>query len=189
MFELGDMYVSALIVRLDEFVETPSVPLLIMVHERKLKANHRYFWKKVTDYFPELVASKTAYLVTDDEESIVNAIREMMPNTDIFRSWDNIIAEAKQKLKSLGITDRDDIAQCTNDIRHLLKQDSQLSYYRELSELSLREDEYRWDPVCVVYLFSIRYFMSVFFSTYLHISFSRSLPATTRKLSIMKWPI
>ena len=155
MFELGDMYVSALIVRLDEFVETPSVPLLIMVHERKLKANHRYFWKKVADYFPELVASKTAYLVSDDEESIVNAIKEMMPNTDIYRSWDNTIAEARQKLKSLGVTDRDDITQYINDIRHLLQQDSQLSYYRELTEFGMNGD--RWDPVCVVYLFSVHY--------------------------------
>jgi len=155
MFELGDMYVSALIVRLDEFVETPSVPLLIMVHERKLKANHRYFWKKVADYFPELVASKTAYLVSDDEESIVNAIKEMMPNTDIYRSWDNTIAEARQKLKSLGVTDRDDITQYINDIRHLLQQDSQLSYYRELTEFGMNGD--RWDPVCVVNLFSVHY--------------------------------
>ena len=145
MFELGDMYVSALIIRLDEFVETPSVPLLIMIHERKLKANHKYFWKKVADYFPELVVSETSYLVTDDEDSIVNAIKEHMPNTDIFRSWDSALGEARQKLKSMGIADRDDISQYINDIRHLLQQDSELSYYRELSEFTVDHD--RWDPV------------------------------------------
>jgi len=54
-FDLGDCYVSCLVVRFEEFRKGPIIPLMYMIHERKLKDVHAFFYKKICEYFPQVI--------------------------------------------------------------------------------------------------------------------------------------
>ena len=55
-FKLLDGYVTIVVVRYLEFLEAPVLPLLMMIHERKLIATHDTFFQKMAKYFPQLVS-------------------------------------------------------------------------------------------------------------------------------------
>ena len=51
-FDLGDVCISTLAVSLDEFQESPVVPIIVMVNDSQLKSTYQYFWEKVVEYLP-----------------------------------------------------------------------------------------------------------------------------------------
>jgi hypothetical protein len=117
-----------------------------MVNDSQLKSTYRYFWQKVTEFLPELVNCKSSYLVTNEEEVIVKCIEEHLPNMDIYRCWNRLLSDVKLRLKTqLSITNLEDISKYEKDIIHLLEQETALSYYRELSDITTDPD--RWHPV------------------------------------------
>ena len=145
-FDLGDVCISTLSVALEEFEESPVVPIIVMVNDSQLKSTYRYFWLKVTEYLPELVTSKSSYLVTNEEESIVKCIEEHLPNIDIYRCWNRLLSDVKLRLKTqLSITNLEIISKYEIDIIHLLEQETALNYYRKLSDITTDPD--RWHPV------------------------------------------
>lgn len=144
-FNLGDIYVSVLIVRYEEFVEGPAIPLMIMMHERKLKTTHQFFWQKVAQYFPDLINASNIYLVTDEEAAIVSSIREFLPYTDTYRCWIHVVKNAKLKLQEFGVTNRIEYSKYKKDIYHLLNQKSEADYYKELATIYMEPG--RWNPV------------------------------------------
>ena len=72
-FQLGDFYLSPLIIRHSLFNERPCIPAIFLFHERKLTEVHQEMFKECIKLIPSL---KTANIpiVTDKEKAINNAI-------------------------------------------------------------------------------------------------------------------
>lgn len=147
--DLGDINVSVLMVRYEEFQDSPAIPVLIMVHESKMISTHRYFWQKVSEIFPVLGNAKNVYLVTDAEHAVVNSIQEFFPSLDIFFCWNRILSNARSELESIGITAEDELAQYEADIRQLLEKESEVAYQLDLAERTKNPDN-QWHPVSQV---------------------------------------
>ena len=75
-FNLGDFYVSSLIVKHPLFQERPAIPVAIMLHHRRTKQVHEAFLREVLDAFPILNSGKILF-VSDREVGIVNAAKEV----------------------------------------------------------------------------------------------------------------
>jgi len=144
--DLEDIHVSVLMVRYEEFQDSPAIPVLLMVHESRMISTHRYFWQKVSEFFPELGTSNNVYLVTDAEHAVVNSIRDFFPSLGIFFCWNRILNNARLELETIGITAEDELAQYEADIRQLFEKESEVAYQQELAE-RMKNPENRWHPV------------------------------------------
>lgn len=144
-FKLGDVYVSVLILRFEEFTSSPVVLLMVMLHERKLKKAHDTFFRKLIEFFPEIPDAKNIYFVTNEETAIVLAIKKYLPKINLYRCWVHLLKNAKLKLKRIGITVQKEVSLYTNDLRQLFSQTSEKSYYKNLSEILA--DPLRWSKV------------------------------------------
>ena len=78
-FELGDIYVSALLVRHVLFQGAPVIPVSFLLHERKLESSHEDFVKFISVKFPILGDCNNPVkfpLVTDEERAICMYIQQ-----------------------------------------------------------------------------------------------------------------
>lgn len=70
-FQLGDFYVSPLLYRQVTFANSPVIPALFLIHERKFQGVHELFMRHVAKLVPSLVRGKKMVpLVTDEEVGI-----------------------------------------------------------------------------------------------------------------------
>ena len=65
-FQLGDFYVSPLLCRQVIFKNSPVMPVLFLIHERKFQEVHQVFMQHVAKNLPSLVEGGKK-LVTDEE--------------------------------------------------------------------------------------------------------------------------
>lgn len=79
----------------------PVIPLMFMIHERRLQSSHDFFFKRVNEILPQLNFSEPAIIVSDEETGIVNAIKGNFPKMLRFRCWLHAYRDIKQKLKKL----------------------------------------------------------------------------------------
>lgn len=86
-FKLGGVFVSVLILRFEEFISSPVVPLMIMLYERKMKEIHETFFLKLVQYFPKIADETNIYFVMDEEMAIVLAIQKFHPKTNLYLCW------------------------------------------------------------------------------------------------------
>ena len=98
---MGDYYLSVLTFRQTEFEETPVVPLLFMIHERRIESVHDYFFKRLLDLLPDVLTCKRLVIVSDEETAIVNAIRNNLPGVPRFRCWLHDLATIKTSSENL----------------------------------------------------------------------------------------
>ena len=102
-FQLGDFYVSPLLFKNILFERSHTMPLLFMLHERKLKDNHDELMKVAAVEISYLAKGKAAVpLVTDDEKGFTKAIKANLTNVRHFYCWNHTINAAKAWLKSHG---------------------------------------------------------------------------------------
>ena len=81
-FELGDIYVSAFLMRHVLFHGAPAIPVSFLLHERKLESSHEEFMKFISSKFPIVSESHHSLkfsLVTDEERAICSAIDKWLP--------------------------------------------------------------------------------------------------------------
>ena len=142
-FDMGDFYLSVLTFRQTEFKETPVVPLLFMIHERRLESVHDFFFKRLVVLIPEIKRCKRLVIVSDEETAIVNAIRNNLPEVPRFRCWIHALGNIKEKLRTLGISQRPEMKEYKNDFIDLLNQDSEAQYRAKLIELYIS----KWNKV------------------------------------------
>jgi hypothetical protein len=72
-FQLGDFYLSPLLYRHTLFSNSPVIPALFLIHERKLQSGHENFMQHLAQLVPSLVqGEKNVPFVTDEEIGIVN---------------------------------------------------------------------------------------------------------------------
>ena len=70
-FQLGDFYLSPLLYRHTLFSNSPTIPALFLIHERKFHSVHEKFMQCLADRIPSLVSGKKYIpLVTDEEVGI-----------------------------------------------------------------------------------------------------------------------
>lgn len=105
--------------------------------------------------FLELVSSKNSYLVTSEEEVIVKCIEEHLPNIDIYRCWNRLLSDMKERLKTQLGMNSEEIAKYETDVTNLFEQETALNYYRELSNITTNPDH--WHPVKYRFLLSKLY--------------------------------
>ena len=138
-FQLGDFYVSSLLFRHTIFKESPVVPALFLIHERKFQSAHEIFFRIAEEKVPSL--SRSVYpIVTDEEKAINNAITNIIPNARRLRCWNHIFRGARHWLRSHNIANskvQDFIA----DLRELFHKPSLQEYEKAYKILTPEWDK------------------------------------------------
>ena len=121
-----------------EFEEKPLIPVIYMLHERKLQDCHDVFFREVAKLIPELKNPKKIFFVTDDETAIVNALKEHFPNVDAYRCWNHVISDCRRKLALINIGKRKQQQKYIDDIYTLIRASSKEEYLKlkEESEIN-----------------------------------------------------
>jgi len=77
-FQLGDFYVTTLVVQLGSFTEKP------MLHERKFKLLHEESCKKIRGLLPSTVALHALHICTDCESGCYNALWQVFLQWNVY---------------------------------------------------------------------------------------------------------
>lgn len=140
-FQLGDFYVSALLFRNTLFKSSPVMPIMFVIHERKLKSTHDEMMKIIAQQLPYLVdGTNKVPLVTDDEMGFTSAIDDHLLNVQRLLCWNHAINSAKVWLRKHGAT-ASEIPVYISYIRELLHQKSEKHYHTALQEMKLKWSE------------------------------------------------
>ena len=121
-FQLGDFYVSSLLLRHTMLDGSPVMPLGFLIHERKFKETHEFFFlevKKEVTYFSS-EKNPAVPLVTDDEKALHEAAEEVLDNVSTLQCWNHLINSLKMWLRQHGAN--------TQEIPVLLQQVWSLRY-------------------------------------------------------------
>ncbi len=74
------------------FQESPIIPAMFLLHERKFQQCHQQLFQKAIKTVPALRTAKDP-IVTDEEKGIVNAVEVCLPNIVRARCWNHIIRD------------------------------------------------------------------------------------------------
>lgn len=165
-FQLGDFYLSPLLFRHTLFSESPVVPALFLLHERKFKSVHDEFMKLTAEVVPNLAKmGKIVPVVIDDEVGISQAIGSHLSQTKRVICWNHIINSVKTWLRKHGATSAE-MPVYVSHVRELLCQDSPSSYEEKFKSFAGKWSQ----PFCLyfeqniqpkVYLNSHRHFNDI----------------------------
>ena len=106
-FELGDIYVSALLMCHILFQGAPFIPVSFLLYERKLESSHEELMKFISARFPILGKSNNPVkfpLVTEEEQAICMAIDKWLPGFVCLRCWNHTFSAARFWLRIHGAT-------------------------------------------------------------------------------------
>ena len=117
-FQLGDFYLSPLLYRHTLFSNSPVMPALFLIHERKFQSTHETFMQNLAKLVPTLVRGRrNVPFVTDEETGIKNvskleklcshfpslctfqAIEKHLPRVIWLRCWNHTINAIKLWLR------------------------------------------------------------------------------------------
>jgi len=101
-FNLGDFYLTTLVVQLFDFVDKPIIPVAFMLNERKFQMCHEQFCSQISKLLPTKVKSGNVNICTDGEVGCVNAISSTFPQWKHFHCWNHIIMDVEYWLKKHG---------------------------------------------------------------------------------------
>jgi hypothetical protein len=85
--EMGDFYVKVVIFRHTEFEEAPVIPLIFMIHMKRIEFIHSFLFSWVAELVPEITGSKKVIIVSEGEKAITNAISKTWLNIPMFQCW------------------------------------------------------------------------------------------------------
>lgn len=143
-FQLGDFYVSPLIIRHCIFKERPCIPAMFLIHERKFMDTHQEMFKECVKRIPCLKKTKSP-LVTDKERAIVNAIKRELPEVKLLYCWNHIFRDIRTWCRKHGAPSGD-ISFYTDDVRQLLHSNCENDY-----KIKLEERRKVWDAAFETY--------------------------------------
>lgn len=131
-FQLGDFYLSPFLFRHTIFDQSPVVPALFLIHERKFQHVHEELMRTLAAMIPNLVKGKCRVpIVTDDEVGISQAIGKYLPNLQHVNCWNHTINAIKVWLRNHGATAAE-IPAYISYVRELLNQPDSTSYEEKL---------------------------------------------------------
>lgn len=125
-FQLGDFYVSPLIMRHIIFSQKPCIPAMFMIHERKLTTTHQEMFKECVQRIPSLKRANCP-LVTDKERAIVNAIKHEIPTVEVLFCWNHIFRDIRTWCHKHGAPSAD-IAVYVADVQQLFHLPTTVEY-------------------------------------------------------------
>ncbi len=125
-FQLGDFYVSTLIVRYGIFDQKPCVPVAYMIHERKYGATHQEMLKECIKKIPALKKSSLP-IVVDKERAIINAIQTELPHMSLLLCWNHLFRDIRMWCHKHGAPSSD-IAVYIADIKRLFHSNNAADY-------------------------------------------------------------
>ncbi|KAF6215694.1 hypothetical protein GE061_000025 [Apolygus lucorum] len=132
-FNLGDFYVSPLVMRHELFKQCPSIPLAYHVHEAKTTTTHESFFRVLNEQGWDM---KNRIIVTDRESSIRKGIRQAIPTMRNLVCWNHIQQDVKNwVLKSLNNTP-DDVKVYVSHVWDLLDSNSESEQTNKLEKMS-----------------------------------------------------
>lgn len=139
----SDFNASILLFRQIEFVEAPIIPLLVMFHQQLTANTHSIFWENVCQHFPDLKSQKNAYLVTSDgSKEMITVLTKMLPNLEVFRCSENILADVEVKLNGIEHLQPQERSNYQQQLQDLFSQPSRLLYMEKLTSYMIS-----WDRV------------------------------------------
>ena len=130
-FQLGDFYLSSLCFRHTLFQNSPVIPAMFLLHERKFQDHHSEFFAICKKLVPSLENTKHPF-VTDEERSIVNSISNVLPNVPQLRCWNHIFRDIRRWLRAHGAPSND-VAIYLEHVRDLFHLQSQSEYSEALA--------------------------------------------------------
>lgn len=96
-FNLGDFYLSVMVVKLSDFMQSPTIPVAFVIHDRKFKSVHTEFCEQLKHRMKSFKAG--SILVTDGEEAIVGAFANAFPTLSLVSCWNHIVSDVEMWLK------------------------------------------------------------------------------------------
>ena len=109
-FQLGDIYVSVLLMRHMLFESAPVMPVGFLLHERKQESAHEEFMKFIAVSCPTLANHRNQNripMVTDEEHAICSSIDKWLPGVTRLRCWNYTFSAIKFWLRKHGATSRE----------------------------------------------------------------------------------
>lgn len=137
-FQLGDFYVSPFIFRHTLFAENPCIPVMFLLHERKLTTTHQELFTELRTRVPSLQKCKYP-VVTDREQAIENAISVAFPNIPLMHCWNHIFRDIRFWLRAHHAPSSD-VSVYVNDASRLFHQPTPEGYSDLLQDL-----RHTWD--------------------------------------------
>ena len=134
-FQLGDYFVSPLLFRHTLFKESPVMPAIFLIHERKLQTAHEQLFQIASIKVPSLT-HQTFPMVTDEERGIVNSIENHLPMATRLRCWNHIFRNARYWCKSHNIKNNE-MQDFVTDLRDLFHRSTSEEYEAHLKQLSI----------------------------------------------------
>jgi len=126
-FNLGDFYLTTLVVQLHSFAEKPIIPIAFMLHERKFQSLHEDFCASVYEMMPNRIKGQAFNACTDGEAGCSNAISKVFPSWNVFQCWNHIVTDVEFWLKKHGATN-DELAVYKTQMRSLLASETDEDY-------------------------------------------------------------
>ena len=139
-FQMGDFYVSTLLFRHLIFEESPCIPAVFMIHERKFTETHQELFNQAGKLIPSMKSLQSC-IVTDRESAITKAIELELPNFHQLHCWNHLYRDVRFWLRKHGAPNTD-INVYIDDISHLFQSQTEEEYDKYLSQYS--KD---WDPL------------------------------------------
>lgn len=139
-FNLGDFYVSVLVMRNTDIVGDPIFPVLFMIHERKLLRMHELFWGS---FIKKLIHFEkyghNVPIITDREKSIASAILNSISiaDTNLIFCHNHLIRDVKQWLHTNNAI-QDDFKVYINEIKYLIEIKNENEFDKKLNEYKIK---------------------------------------------------
>jgi len=122
-FNLGNFYVSPIVFKNFLFKENPVTPLAFVIHERKHAKWHQTFFNFLAEKMPK-ISKKGIPIVVDREPGITKAIKNTLPNCQVFHCWNHIIGDLKHWLHDKKVQP-DNVRFYLGELRNFLKCESE----------------------------------------------------------------
>lgn len=133
-FNIGNYYVSSLVLCIPFFVSDPVVAIAMVIHETKSFESHDVFFRNLKAAVPQL-NKDTVTIVMDREKAFRRAVTNNFPKMNIVLCWNHFIADVKAKLYNLGATPDDRIVYLDHLHKLLTAEDLQM-YMNNFEQLS-----------------------------------------------------
>ena len=133
-FDLGDFYVSPLIVKHPFFKGNTCFPIAFLIHGRKNQKSHDTFWRELVNVVPNLLKHQS-FIVTDRETAFGNSIQKYLPNAKVFLCWNHVKSDVKFWIKKHG-GKSDDLVVYLCDIDEISRSDSEAHFEEIVESLS-----------------------------------------------------
>jgi hypothetical protein len=141
-FNLGDFYLSILVVQMSCFKEKPCVPVAFVLHDRKFENVHKHLFKTFKSKIPVL---NQVVIVTDGESGMSKAIKKVLPRWNLVSCSNHIMSDVEVWLKKHNAS-HEELIIYKSQMQELLRCESEL-------HLKVKIDTLRpsWSEAFLVY--------------------------------------